>query len=282
MRAIVAIRSGQFGAADQLLTACVNRTQDSPILFPRLVQAQLNLNFGDLAKTRQLLAASWADLDTMRPVDRKDNRRRLLLTAAQFYLVAGYPEKGAAICRKLSSEPVRFGANTTQNAAGWRAALYLTAFGCEKSSKRDGIAAAALGAINCADLKAKLYNEMNHMIQGGDYLRDPFDFLDGPSWLWPILQRSSAPSLIGALRARVPFHGWRQTAYGKMIETLAAEISAGSPAVANAKSLLPPTDALTSDFMDHLATRETDFFAHVSKLRLEMTKEDHIALSGAE
>jgi pentatricopeptide repeat protein len=280
LRAIVAMRSGQSELAEQLLEVCIKRHKEAPLFFPRLVKAQMKISTVDLLGGRQTLAACWTDLEAMPPIDRRDNRRRLLLAVAQFYLVAGYPEKGAAICSKLIAEPVRFGANTTQNAAGWRAALYLTAFCCEKCSKAEGNVETVSTALNCRDLRARLYNEINQMIQGQTYLRDPFDFMDGPSWLWPMFERATSGTLITAIKAKVPFHGWRRTAYMGMLDALSSKTMERPALVVQAKAMLPEKEMFTAEFLGGITASEKDFFSNLSRERLIISDEEHLGLSG--
>jgi tetratricopeptide (TPR) repeat protein len=280
LRAIVAMRSGQFELAEQLLEVCIKRHKEAPLFFPRLVKAQMKISAADLLGARQTLASCWTDLEAMPPIDRKDNRRRLLLAVAQFYLVAGYPEKGAAICSKLIAEPVRFGANTTQNAAGWRAALYLTALSCEKCSKTEGVVATVSTVLNCRELRARLYNEIDQMMQDHTYLRDPFDFMDGPSWLWPLLERATSGTLIAAIKAKVPFHGWRQTAYTAMLGALSSNARARPALVLQAKAMLPEKEMFTAEFLGSVIASEKDFFSILSKVRLIISENEHLGLAG--
>jgi tetratricopeptide (TPR) repeat protein len=280
LRAIIAMRSGQFELAEQLLEVCIKRHKEAPLFFPRLVKAQMKICMADLSSGRQALAACWTDLEAMSPIDRRDNRRRLLLAVAQFYLVAGYPEKGAAICSKLIEEPVRFGANTTQNAAGWRAALYLTAFCCEKCSKTEGIVATTSAVLICRDLRARLYNEIDHMMQNQTYLRDPFDFMDGPSWLWPMLERVTSGTLIAAIKAKVSFHGWRRTTYMGMLDALSSNTIERPNLLLQAKAMLPEIEVFTAEFLGSVTASEKDFFSNLSKGRLIISDDEHLGLSG--
>lgn len=277
LRAIVSLRSGEPELAAQLLEVCLRRQKEQPLFFPRLVQAQVSLSAGDLPAARQTLAACWVDLDLMRPLDRRDNRRRLLLTTAQFYLVAGHPERGADICARLMAEPVRFGANTTQNASGWRAALYLTACCCEKARPSGGLLAAAQSAMASRDLQARLYHEMDQMLRGPEYHRDPFDFMDAPVWLWPALERVTSPALISALRAEARFHGWRKSAYTSLIDFLSTGEAARSTLIPKVQADLPLRDALT---LELLTTPSPVFFPTLAKLRISLSDHDHHTLTG--
>lgn len=279
LRAIVSLRTGEPELAAQLLEVCLRRQKEQPLFFPRLVQGQVHLSAGDLPAVRQTLAACWADLELMRPLDRRDNRRRLLLTIAQFYLVAGHPERGAEICARLMAEPVRFGANTTQNASGWRAALYLTACCCEKARPPGGLLAAAQSALASRDLQARLYHEMDQMLRGPEYYRDTFDFMDAPVWLWPALERVTSPALISALHAKAPFHGWRKSAYTSLIDYLNTGKAARSTLLPKAQADLSPREPLT---LELLTTPAPTFFSTLAKLRMPLTDNDHQAITGTE
>lgn len=277
LRAIVALRSGEPELAAPLLEVCLRRQKEQPLFFPRLVQAEVRLSSGDLPAVRQTLAACWADLELMRPLERRDNRQRLLLTTAQFYLVAGHPERGADICARLMAEPVRFGANTTQNASGWRAALYLTACCCEKARPPGGLLAAAQTALVSRDLQARLYHEMNQMLRGPEYHRDPFDFMDAPVWLWPALERVTSPALINALRAKARFHGWRKSAYTSLLDYLSTGEAARATILPKVQADLPPGGTLT---LELLTAAKPAFFPTLAKLRLPLTEYDHHSLIG--
>ena len=277
LRAIVSLRSGEPELAAQLLEVCLRRQKEQPLFFPRLVQAQVRLSAVDLPAVRQTLAACWADLELMRPLDRRDNRRRLLLTTAQFYLVAGHPERGADICARLMAEPVRFGANTTQNASGWRAALYLTACCCENARPPGGLLVAAQTALASRDLQARLYHEVDQMLRGPEYHRDPFDFMDAPVWLWPALERVTSPVLISVLRVKAPFHGWRKNAYTSLLDFLSSGEAARSTLLPKVQADLPSRDTLT---LELLTTATTAFFPTLAKLRMPLTDNDHHSLTG--
>ena len=278
LRAIVALRSGEPELAAQMLEVCLHRQKEYPLLFPRLVQAQVLLSAGNIPATRQTLAACWVDLELMRPLDRRDNRRRLLLTTAQFYLVAGYPARGAEICARLMAEPVRFGANTTQNASGWRAALYLTACCCEKARPPGGLLAAAQTSLASRDLQARLYHEIDQMLRGSEYQRDPFDFMDAPVWLWPAFERVTSPILISALRSKAHFHGWRKSAYTSLFDFLSTGEAARSTFLPRVQADLPSRDTLT---LALLTTAPPAFFPTLAKLRMPLTDHDHRTLTGA-
>lgn len=214
-------RQGQIPKALEYLALSAAHTHATSAAHPHRTRAEIQLSAAQWEAARNELRQAWNLLQTKRADIRYELIPDTRLTAAHFYLAAGYPERAEQLTRPYVTLPIRSGF-TSRPPEQWQAGVNLLCWSASRQIRKMEMASARLRpwreraallfhhtirrideAILARHIRALILTQVEHKRP----IRDALAMVDAPVWLWGDLASILGPRPFRALLNTYPLHG---------------------------------------------------------------------------
>ncbi|HMP75067.1 MAG TPA: hypothetical protein PKE12_02110 [Kiritimatiellia bacterium] len=255
-------RQGQTDRALAALAESAGIQHATSAAHPFRGMAEIHLAAGNWAAAKSNIRQAWNALQTKRAAIRYELFADTRLCAAYFYLASGYPERAERLVRPYVELPIRSGFSS-RPAEQWQAGVNLLCWSAsrqirtlERSSARHQRWYERLTLLghhlhrrwNEAVMARRIRSLIIAQLRSERPLRDVFELVDAPVWLWGDLATVLGPRQFRKLLAAYPLQGEQHRFFSRAMTVEAASAARDWMAVLQngeaAIEALPPSEVL--------------------------------------